>query len=42
RPVAIPACGEPVLASDPLVRVRDGMLNLPPNSAAWLDALGSR
>jgi alpha-glucosidase len=42
RPVAIAACGEPVLASDPLVCVRDGMLNLPANSAAWLDALGSR
>ncbi|HWO44470.1 MAG TPA: DUF3459 domain-containing protein, partial [Methylomirabilota bacterium] len=42
RPVAIPACGEPVLASDPLVFLREGMLNLPANSAAWLDALGPR
>src|SRR5216683_1316495 len=41
-PLAIPACGEPVLASDPLVFLREGMLNLPANSAAWLDALGSR
>jgi alpha-glucosidase len=42
RPVVIPAAGEPVLASDPLVCARDGRLNLPANSAAWLDALGSR
>jgi alpha-glucosidase len=42
RPVAIPVCGAPILASDPLVCVRGGMLNLPANSAAWLDALGSR
>ncbi len=42
RPVAIAVCGEQILASDPLVCVRDGMLNLPANSAAWLDALGSR
>jgi len=40
RPVAIPAGGALVIASDPLVCLRDGELNLPANSAAWLDALG--
>jgi len=42
RPVAIPASGALVLASDPLACHSDGLLNLPANSAAWLDALGSR
>jgi alpha-glucosidase len=38
RPVRIPACGCLVMASAPLVTVRDGQLTLPANSAAWLDS----
>ena len=39
RPVAIPTRGRLVLASEPLVTLSDGWLALPPNSAAWLDAV---
>jgi len=39
RPVAIPARGRLVLANEPLVTLNDGWLALPPNSAAWLDAV---
>jgi len=42
RLVAIPASGTLVLASDPLACHSDGLLNLPANSAAWLDRLGAR
>jgi alpha-glucosidase len=39
RPVAIRVTGRLAIASDPLATLRDGWLALPPNSAAWLDAV---
>lgn len=39
RPVSIPAAGRLLLTSEPLASFRDGRLNLPANSAAWLDAV---
>src|SRR6266567_2610728 len=40
RPVRVRASGRAMLASDPLVRTKDGWLTLPAGSAAWIDALG--
>jgi len=36
RPARLPAPGDLLLGSDPLVSVRHGVLTLPANSAAWL------
>jgi alpha-glucosidase len=39
QPVDLETRGRLMIGSHPLVRVRDGRLRLPPNSAAWLDNL---
>jgi hypothetical protein len=39
QPVDLEARGRLMIGSHPLVRVREGRLRLPPNSAAWLDNL---
>ena len=39
RPVRLEVGGRLLISSDPMVRSRRGRLSLPPNSAAWLDAL---
>jgi alpha-glucosidase len=41
RPVKLDLGGRLLISSDPLVRRRGRWLSLPPNSAAWLDALPS-
>jgi alpha-glucosidase len=41
RPVKLEVGGRLLISSDPLVRRRGRWLSLPPNSAAWLDALPS-
>ncbi len=41
RPVRLEVGGRLLISSDPLVRRRGRLLSLPPNSAAWLDALPS-
>jgi alpha-glucosidase len=40
RPMDVAAAGRVLLATDPLIRCRAGRLRMPPNSAAWVDALG--
>lgn len=37
-PAKVRLSGSPLIASDPLARMRSGVLSLPPNSAAWLTA----
>jgi alpha-glucosidase len=39
RPVALEVRGRLLFATEPLTRQHAGRLSLPPNSAAWVDAL---